>query len=83
MCGRVASVHIHLTQSVIADTSGNEFDHFISAMSNVLGTINERFCSDSNYSKTVILSKLSEINFSVDGKTRTAQSVLNLSVSQF
>ena len=66
---------VDLTQCVI-DTFGNEFDYFISAMNNVLGTTNKSFCSDSKCPKPVILSKSSEITLGVDGQTGTPQNVI-------
>ena len=72
---------VDLTHTVI-DIFGNEFEYFISAMTDVLATIKTSFCSDSKCPKPTISSTSSEIILDVD-KTQTSaeQDVFSSSVS--
>ena len=73
-------IKVDLTQTVI-DIFGNEFEYFISAMTDVLATIKKSFCSDSKCPKPTILSTSSEIILSVDAQTNVEQDVFSSSVS--
>ena len=72
---------VDLAHTVI-DIFGNEFEYFISAMTDVLATIKTSFCSDSKCPKPTISSTSSEIILDVD-KTQTSaeQDVFSSSVS--
>ena len=64
----LSHIQVDLTQTVI-DIFGNEFEYFISAMTDALATIKKSFCSDSKCPKPTILSKSSEIILGMDAQT--------------
>ena len=70
---------VDLTHTVI-DIFGNEFEYFISAMTDVVATVKTNFCSDSKCPKPTISSTSSEIILDVDKtqKVRNKMSSVHL-----